>query len=362
VSFQNSVDLAVSQMNANLTAAGSNIQFAVVHSDDGGTGAGALSSLQSEFQSAGVQVVIGPLTSGEVLATVQYATQKHIVVLPGAATATALIGVSPYVFRPGQPGDQLEGTSIAKSIIQTGQKNAVFLYRDDPSEAGTYNISSKILLAAGFGVQGIALPPLQADYAAQVQAANTAVGQYLSSGGTTSNTAVAILDGGTEAQNVFQHAATSSNLGTVRWYGIESLAGHTLLASAAGPFMAQVNLTISAPQNLNSPHFTYFNTTYTAKFGGPPEPYSGYFYDNAWIAMLSTLAAGSYSGDKIIAVLPTVADHFFGASSTSIWLVNHDQSIGFYDILKCAASGGASSFIKIGTYNGQTGDLILTGK
>ncbi|MDA4127759.1 MAG: hypothetical protein OK452_11260, partial [Thaumarchaeota archaeon] len=62
------------------------------------------------------------------------------------------------------------------------------------------------------------------------------------------------------------------------------------------------------------------------------------------------------------AVLPTVADHFFGASSTSIWLVNHDQSIGFYDILKCAASGGASSFIKIGTYNGQTGDLILTGK
>ena len=361
VSFQNAVNLAVKQMNANLTAAGSNIQFAVVSADDAGTASGALSALQSEFQAKGIQVEIGPLTSGEVQGVVQFATQNHIVILPGAATATSLIGISPYVYRPGQPGDQLEGTSIALSIIQTGGKNVVYLYRDDTSETGTFNIAKGIMTAAGLQVQGIALPANQADYSAQVQTAGADVANYLSGGGTLTNTVVAIGDGDGEAQNVFQHANTDPNLGKVRWYGIESLKDPTLLTSSVGAFMSQVSLTISAPSTSLSPQFAYFNTTYTAAFGTAPLPFTNYFYDNAWIAMLSVLAAGSYDGSKIIQVLPTVVDHFFGSSSTAIWLVNHDQSIGFYDVLKCEVVSGANTFVKIGSYNGQTNQLILTG-
>ncbi len=359
LSFQNSVDLAVSQMNANLTAVGSNIRFNVVHADDAGTPQGALTAITSEFQSAGIQVEIGPLTSAEVKGVVQYANQNHIVVLPGAATATSLGGISPYVFRPGQPGDQFEGTVIAQSVIQTGGKNVVYLYRDDTSEAGTFNISSRVMLNAGLKVQGIALPPGQSDYSAQVQTAATDVQQYLSGGGTSSNTVVVLGDGGTEAQNVFQHASTNSNLGKVRWYGIESLADRTLLTSSVGAFMAQVSLTIAVPQVLNSPQFTYFNATYTAKYGTPPTPYSNYFYDNAWIAMLSILAAGSNTGQQIISVLPLVATHFFGSSSTGIWLINHDQSIAFYDVLKCVSQAGTNTFVKIGSYNGGTNQLTL---
>ncbi len=360
VSFQNSVNLAVKQMNANLTAAGSNIQFKVVSADDAGTAAGALSALQSEFQSSGIQAEIGPLTSGEVQGVVQYATQNHIVILPGAATATSLAGISPYVFRPGQPGDQFEGTVIAQSVIQTGGKNVVYLYRADTSEYGTFNISSKVMLAAGLKVQGIALAANQADYSAQVQTASTAVSTYLSGGGTVTNTVVVIGDGGTEAQNVFQHAATDPTLGKVRWYGIESLADPTLLKSSVGAFMSQVSLTIAAPTVLNSPQFTYFNSTYAKAYGSAPLPYSNYFYDNAWIAMLSILAAGSNDGSKIIQMLPLVADHFFGSSSTGIWLTNHDQSIALYDVLKCQSVSGANTFVKIGSYNGGTNQLILS--
>ncbi|MDA4126055.1 MAG: ABC transporter substrate-binding protein [Thaumarchaeota archaeon] len=360
VSFQNSVNLAVKQMNANLTAAGSNIQFAVVSTDDAGTASGALSGLQSEFQAKGIQVEIGPLTSGEVQGVVQFATQNHIVILPGAATATSLVNVSPYVYRPGQPGDQLEGTSIAKSVIQTGGKFVVWLYRDDTSETGTFNIGKGVMVAAGLNVQGVALPANQADYSAQVQTAGTDVSAYLTGGGTTSNTVVVLGDGGTEAQNVFQHAATDPNLGKIRWYGIESLADPTLLKSSVGGFMSQVSLTISAPSTLNSPQYAYFNSTYTKMFNAPPLPYSNYFYDNAWIAMLSVLAAGSYDGSKIIQVLPAVVDHFFGSSSTGIWLVNHDQSIGFYDILKWTVVSGSNTFVKIGGYNGQTNVLTLS--
>jgi branched-chain amino acid transport system substrate-binding protein len=351
-------------MNANLTAAGSSIQFKTVHADDGGTPAGAQTALTTEFQSSGVQVVIGPLTSAEVKGTVQFANQNHIVILPGAATATSLEGISPYVFRPGQPGDQFEGTVIAQTVIQTGGKNVVYLYRDDTSEYGTFNISSAIMTAAGLNVKGIALPPSSStnppEYSAQVQTAQADLQQFLSGGGTTSNTVVVLGAGGTEAQNVFTHAATTANLGTVRWYGIESLADHTLLTGSVGAFMSQVSLTIAAPQVLNSPQFQYFNATYAAKFGSAPQPYSNYFYDNAWIAMLSILAAGSNDGSKIIQVLPLVATHFFGSSSTGIWLVHHDQSIAFYDVLKCQSVSGANTFVKIGSYNGGTNQLTLS--
>jgi branched-chain amino acid transport system substrate-binding protein len=363
-SFQNSVDLAVAQMNANLTAAGSNIQFATVHQDDQGSPNGALAAVTAEFQSKGVQVVIGPLTSAEVKGTVQYATQNHILIIPGAATATSLEGISPYVFRPGQPGDQFEGTVIGQTVVQTGAKNVVYMYRDDTSEYGTFNISSAIMLAAGLHVTGIALPPSSTssppEYSAQVQTAGTDVQQYLSGGGTTSNTVVVLGAGGTEAQNVFTHAATTNPLGNVRWYGIESLNDKTLLTASVGAFMAQVNLTIAVPTVNNSPQFQYFNATYTAMFHQPPTAFSNYFYDNAWIAMLSVLAAGSYSGDKIIQVLPVVANHFYGSSSTGIWLVHNDQSNGAYDVLKCGISGGTPSYTKIGSYNAGTNQLTLS--
>lgn len=359
-SFQNSVDLAVSQMNANLTAVGSNIQFKTVHADDLSTAAGALSALQSEFQSSNIQAEVGPLTSAEVLGMVQYATQNHIVLLPGAATGTALIGISPFVFRPGQPGDQFEGTVLAQAVIQTGGKNVVYMYRDDTSESGTFNISSALMIAAGLHVTGISLAPGQTDYSAEVQTAQTDLQQFLSNGGTTKNTVVVIGDGGTEASNVFTHAATTANLGMVRWYGIESLDDPNLLGSAVGSFMAKVNLTITTPQFSNSPQTEYFNSTYTAMFGKVPLPFSNYFYDNAWIAMLSILTAGSGNGQQIIKVLPLVAEHFFGSSSTGIWLVHNDQSIAIYDVLKCGLVSGTPAYVKIGSYNGGTNQLTLS--
>lgn len=361
VSFLNSIQLAVNQMNANLTAAGNKIQFKVVSADDAGTPQGALSALQSEFQSAGIQAEIGPLTSGEVLGVVQYAEQNHIVILPGAATATSLIGASPYLYRPGQPGDQFEGTVIAESVLQTGGKNVVYIYRDDTSEAGTWKIAGGIMTDAGLKVQGIAYSPNQADYSAQVQTASSEIAQYLLSGGTASNTVVVLGGYGTEAQNIFQHASTDPNLSKVRWYGIEALNDNSLLSSAVGAFMAKVSLTIAAPTTLSSPQFGYFKATYAAVYGQPPEPYSNYFYDNAWIAMLSILAAGANNGQAIINVLPLVANHYYGASSTGIWLRNHDQSIALYDVLKCVQQASTVTFVKIGQYDGGTNQLTLTG-
>ncbi len=319
--------------------AGNPVQFNVVSADDAGVPGQAASALSTMYSTYGIHILIGPLTSGEVTAVLQTADTDHIVVMPPAATATSLEiprSSTNYLVRTGQPGDQFEGQAMGQSIIQLGAKNAVYIYRDDTSEYGLYNISSAIMTQAGLKVDGIAYQPNQADYSAQVSTAESDVQAFLAAGGTKANTVVALGGGGTEAQNIFTHAITDSGLSSVRWFGIESLDDPTLMTSSVGPFMAQVNLTIMTPAAFSSPQLTYFNSTFVAKYGSSPLPYSNYAYDNTWIAMQAVLMAGSYDGPSILKTVYLAADHYFGATGTGVWLdMVNEQTFSIYNILKC---------------------------
>ncbi len=89
-SFLQADQLAVAQMNANLSAAGNKIQFKVVSADDAGLPATAASALSTMYATYGIHVLIGPLTSPEVVGVLQTADTDHIVVMPPAASATSL--------------------------------------------------------------------------------------------------------------------------------------------------------------------------------------------------------------------------------------------------------------------------------
>ncbi len=360
-SFANSVKLAANEMNANLSAIGSPIRFNVVVADDGGTPSGALSALQSMYQSNSVQIVIGPLTSAEVLGLRDYADTNHIVILPPAATATSLRIAGDYILRPGQPGDQFEGSALAQTILGFGEKYVVYIYRGDTSEIGTYNITSSILKQDGVSVVGIEYTPAQSDYSNIVASASSDVASFISNGAPRSQVAVVLGGYGTEAANMFTHASSDQYLSSVRWFGIEALNDNSLLSdSQVASFMAKVNLTITAPQTSTSPQGINFAEAYAAAYGSPPEPYSNYAYDNAWIAMLSILVAGTDNGQTLIKIVPLVADHYFGASGTGIFLDQYgDQTIAYYNVEKCVQLGQSYNFTVIGEYNGGTNQLTL---
>lgn len=365
-SFLESTELAVNQMNANLSAAGNDIQFKVVSADDGGTPQQAESALTTMYSTYGIHALIGPLTSAEVDGLLQTADTDHIVVLPPAATATSLEfprNSSNYLFRPGQPGDQYEGSALAQTVIQLGAKNVVFFYRNDPSEYGTYNYSSAIMQNAGLKVDGVQFQPDQTDYSAQVAIAESDAQTFLTSGGTSSNTVVVCAcSGPTENQNIFTHASSDQYLSEIRWFGVEAIDTPSLLDSSTGPWMSQVNFTITSPAAFTSPQLSYFNQTFIAAYGSQPQPYSNYAYDNTWIAMLAILMAGSYNGPSIQAVIPLAADHYFGATGTGVWLdQNNEQTFAIYNILQCIPQNStASTTEQIGSYNGATNSVTLT--
>ncbi len=353
-------------MNANLSAAGNNLRFNVVTADDMGTPAGAESALTTMYSAYGIHALIGPLTSAEVQGLLQTADTDHIVVLPPAATATSLEypkSTTNYLIRPGQPGDQYEGSALAQTVIQTGAKNVVFLYRDDTSEYGTYNYSSALMTAAGLTVDGIQFQPAQTDYGAQVATAESDAQTFLSSGGTTANTVVVCAcSATTEDQNIFTHASGDQYLSELRWYGIEAIATPVLLTSSTGAWMSKVNFTITSPASFASPQLTYFNSTFYQTYKAVPQPYSNYAYDNAWIAMLAILmTGGNNNGADILSTVTLAADHYFGATGTGVWLDNNnEQTFAIYDILECVPTTGGSTTIQIGTYNGATNTVTLT--
>jgi branched-chain amino acid transport system substrate-binding protein len=367
VSFNEAVELAVAQMDANLSAAGNPIQFKVVSGDDQGSPTTAASVLASMYSTDGIQVVIGPLTSAEVQGVLQTADTDHIVVLPPASTATSLrYPKSPdnYLVRPGQPGDQYEGAALAQTVSQLGAKNVVFLYRLDTSEEGTYNYSSSLMQAAGIKVDGVSFQPSQTDYSSIVQTASSDAQALISSGGTTRNTVVVCAcDEVTEDQNIFQHASADATLSSLRWFGIEAIDTPSLYTSSTyGPWMSKVNFTITTPAAFSSPQLAYFNQTFYAKYGTYPQPYSNYAYDNAFIAMLAILMAGSNSGPAILSTIVLAADHYFGATGTGIWLDNANaQTFAYYNIVEVVASGSTETTVQIGTYNGATNQVTLTG-
>jgi ABC-type branched-subunit amino acid transport system substrate-binding protein len=365
ISFREAVQLAVSQMNANLTQAGNPIQFKVVYADDQGSPAMADSELASLYSTDNIHVVIGPLTSAEVAGVLQTADTDHIVVLPPAATAVSLRypkGADNYLVRPGQPGDQYEGSALAQTVEQLGAKNVVFLYRDDTSESGTFNASSALLQAAGINVQGVEYQPSQTDYGSIVTTAASDAQTMLSSGGTTSNTfVVCACDEVTEDQNIFTHAMSDTPLSSLRWFGIEAIDTPSLYATSPyASWMSQVNFTMTTPAAFSSPQLTYFNQTFIAMFGSAPQPYSNYAYDNAFIAMDAILMTGGQNnGTAILSAIYLASDHYFGATGTGVWLDSANaQTFAIYNVVEVTP---AQTTIQIGQYNGATNQVTLTG-
>lgn len=103
--FGRGIELAVEQMNAQLSAAGRPIQFTIASADTEGTGEGAARAVQTVVQSSGAQVVVGPLTTGEVLGAKQFADENKIVLVAPASSAPAGAIPDDYIFRVMYPPD-----------------------------------------------------------------------------------------------------------------------------------------------------------------------------------------------------------------------------------------------------------------
>ncbi len=350
--FAKGVELAVEKMNAELSAAGSNVQFTIVDADTEGTPDGASKAVQTIVQTSGAQVIVGPLTTGEVLGAKQFADENDVVLVAPASSAPAAAIPGDNIFRVMYPPDTFAGQAFQQIALARGYENIVILHMDDPFGNGLSEVFINGFQGAGGGeVATITYAPEPTDLSGEVTNASAEVAR-LADAGPTAFFCICFLG---DAQKVLQQAVVDTNLGSVEWLGVENLATPDILEDAAhAAFLAQVGLTSVSFSDQQTPNTQPFIDAFVAKFDSEPGPFTNYAYDAANIAMLSMVATHN-SGPGVKSILPYIANHYIGTAVQTYLDENGDQAIVSYGIFQTAADG--SEFVQIGSYDGATGTV-----
>lgn len=352
--FTKGIELAVEQMNEQLAAAGVNKRFEVASVDTEGTPEGAAKAVQTIVQTTGAQVIVGPLTTSEVLGAKQFVDENGIVIVAPASSGVAGAIPDDNIFRVMYPPDVFAAKAFVGIATSRGYENVAILQVDDPFGSGMAEKFSEGFSAAGGEVAVIRYAPDPADLSSEATALSAEVARLSASG----NTAVFCICFLADAQKLLQVAQVDPVLTTVEWMGIENLANPELLADAGqADFLRNANFISVSFADTQAPLAQPFVDAFTAKFGSEPGPFTNYAFDAANISMLTILAAGN-DGEAVRGMLPFVSNHYIGTAVQAYLDENGDQAIAFYGIYK--VSPDEPDIVQVGTYDGSADMLELS--
>jgi branched-chain amino acid transport system substrate-binding protein len=331
------------------------VTFKIVSQDTTGTPDGAAKAFQTVVQTSGAKVVVGPLSTGEVLGAKQFADDNKIVIVAPASTGMAGAIPNDFIFRVMNPPDSFASQAFEGIAKNRGYKNVVMLHVDDPFGNGMYNGFSDRFKAAGGGeVVSVKFPADAPDLSSEVTKASSEVAR-LSADGKTAFFCVCFLG---DAQKVLKLAVVDPNLGTVDWMGVENLYNKDLLQNQdEASLLGKTKFTVVSTSSTANPNTQPFIEAYKAKFGKDPGPFTNYAYDAANIAMQSILFAGN-DGAAVQKILPFISAHYIGTQAQTYLDDNGDQAVATFSIYQVKDDG--SDFEQIGAYDGSSGATTLT--
>ncbi len=267
--FSKGIELAVEQMNAQLSAAGRGVQFVIASADTEGTPDGAAKGVQTVVQTSGAQVIVGPLTTSEVLGAKQFADENNIVIVAPASSGPAGGIPGDNIFRVMYPPDTFAGQAFVQIAEARGYQNVVILHMDDPFGNGMAGVFTAGFEAAGGTVATIKYAPDPADLSGEVAAVSSAVATQSASGSTAFFCICFLGDG----QKVLQLAVTDPVLSAVDWIGVENLSNPEILADPAhAELLKSANFVSVSFAESSTPNTQPFVDAFTAKYGCGPRP------------------------------------------------------------------------------------------
>ncbi len=350
VGFRDGIELAVEQMNAQLEASGSSVRFSTASADTEGTPDGAAKAFQTVVQTSGAEVVVGPLSTSEVLGAKQFADENQITLVAPASSGNAAAIPDDFVFRVMNPPDTFAAQAFAGIAEARGYENIVILHVDDPFGNGLAEGFQKLFAGDVTTVKYAPDPPDLSSETSKVSAEVTAMSET----GSTAFFCICFLG---DAQKLLQQAVVDPTLRTVDWMGVENLRNPDLLGDPAqAEFLADVNFTSVSFSATENPNTQAFITAYMEKYGEEPGPFTNYAYDAANIAMLSMMVAGN-DGAAVKEIVPFIAGHYIGTQVQTYLDENGDQAVANLGVYQVAADG--SDFVEVGLYEGASGIVTL---
>ena len=346
-------EFAIDEINALLEDAGADWTLSLVVEDTQTKPDICLEKVES-LHARGIDLLVGPLSSGEVRAIKSYIDANNMLAISQSSTAPDLAIADDNIFRFCPTDKAGQGPAIGRIMYDDGKRYVIPVARNDPWGIGLRDAAkTKFEDLGGTFLEGIAYAPEATTFTTEASDLKGKVDAALATSGI-NTTNLAILHISFEEMNAFVTACNAYPiLKTIKWYGSDGTA-------ASGAMLTDVTvrdfaLAVKYPS-------TIFGPTHSEKWekvrdhnkavlGREPESYSYAVYDIVWVYALSLMAVDKYDAEAVKAVLPTVTQNYFGASGWIVLDEAGDREAGDYDIWQITEIyPGTYDWLIVGTY------------
>jgi branched-chain amino acid transport system substrate-binding protein len=310
---------------------------------------------------AGVQFFMGPMSSAEVKGVKQYADSNKLLVISPSSTSPAIALPNDYVLRY-CPSDAYQGLALARLLNTANVTNVVITWRGDSWGDGLENATATSFQALGGTVkESVRYDPTTSDFTTAASTLASDVSAVQGGGVALKNIGVLSISFA-EIVGYMTAADSKSVLKQVNWFGSDgdvNLPG-ILTDPTAGPFAKHANFTCSQASPQESPYFDQVRNHVNATLGRVPDSYAYFSYDVIWTLALGLEQVKSYSAEKVKGVLPSVIEHYYGASGAFTLNANGDRAPGNYDLWTVLGSGSTQVWTKTGLWHGVLDTITWT--
>lgn len=346
------LELAVRDINEELDELHLPYLVRAVVADTKLTPSGAAEGIRA-LKAAGASIVIGPQSSAEAAAILEYVNAEKIILISQASTAFSLAIANDYLFRLA-PNDRLEGAAVAALMRADGIEVMVPLWRADAGNTGLKEGVVQFFAAAGGGqvVSGVSYAPATTDFASTV----TALGAAVRAAKTAypGRKVAVYLAAFEEGAQILDLARLDADL-LLNWYGGDGLTqSQALLAgSAVASFAAATKFTapaVTLPEQTRD-RWEPVSAEIQARVGFAPDAFSLSVYDAAWVGVLSAVEARNRPDLRRASFVRNV-QRYWGLTGPLALDPAGDRRIADFDFWTVAETGTRIDWLRTASYAG----------
>jgi ABC-type branched-subunit amino acid transport system substrate-binding protein len=339
-SLVNSIQLAVDQANAAGGINGAHINLFV---EDGKTDpAAGFEAVKKLATVNNCKVIIGPMISGAVLSSGQWASDNKVLLISPSATSPDIAQQAwrPYFIRTA-PSDAQQGAAMAKIILDGGYKKVAFMVQNNQYGVGIANAVTAAIAGKATVVSTIKYDPAKLDYLSELTQIKAAAPDVIVHAGYEDDAIV-----------VFHQAAQLGLGKPIQWITSEGVkAAKTIADAQAAAFMAQNVVGTNPVSTPNNPLYTAFAAAYKAKYSVDPGTYNDTVYDATNLAIAAMKTAGTTDASKIGPAVLSLGKNYAGVSGTITFDQYGDRTTATFEEWGVVASGTGYVFNQIKLIN-----------
>ena len=360
-SAQAAANMAIQDVNKYLTSIGSDLSAEGVIKDTGTDPGTALQALQ-ELDDAGVRFVVGPYSSTNAAAILDYANQHGIILLSPASVASSLAVADDNLFRL-VPSDGNQAAAVAALFEHDSIQTVIPIVRDDVWGDGLIDDVTSLLTQQGktvmspirYDPDAVNAPMLATQAAASI---NTAIQQIPAS-----QVAAYLLSFG-EGTDILSDAAQVPDCAQVRWYGSSAYANNaSLLTDNSAPDFAmqqQFRCPVFAPDPAAADLWNPIAQQLSTQLGRSPEVYAYTTYDAVWLMSMVYRDCPNPSDPQTFkASFEQVALNYYGITGRTALDAAGDRKYASFEFWGITPDGMDYTWKAFGHFDNATGQLVI---